>query len=47
MTEKGAADEIIRLGKLNLNPELQEILEEARRVLAKGCVLKAEASLPR
>jgi hypothetical protein len=31
----------------NLNPELQEILEEARRVLAKGCVLKAEASLPR
>jgi hypothetical protein len=45
MTEKGAADEIIRLGKLNLNPELQEILAEARRVLANGCILEAEALL--
>ena len=45
MTQQGATDEIIRLGKLNLSLELQTVLEEASQALAAGCLLEAEALL--
>jgi hypothetical protein len=45
MTEHRATDEIIRLGKLTLSPQLRGILDEASRLLANGCLLEAEALL--
>lgn len=45
MTEHRATDEIIRLGKLALSPQLRDILDEASRLLADGCLLEAEALL--
>jgi hypothetical protein len=45
MDQPRAADEIIRLGKLDLSPELRELLEEAARLLAEGSLLEAEALL--
>ena len=45
MTEQGAADEIIRLGKLNLSLELQTVLDDTSQALVAGCLLEAEALL--
>jgi len=43
MNEDSLAGEIIRLQKLDLDPNLREKLEEAARLMAEGNHLEAEA----
>lgn len=43
MNEDNLAGEIIRLQKLDLDPNLREKLEEAARLMAEGNHLEAEA----
>lgn len=43
MNEDSLAGEIIRLQKLNLDPNLREKLDEAARLMAEGNHLEAEA----
>lgn len=43
MNEDSLAGEIIRLQKLDLEPNLREKLEEAARLMADGNYLEAEA----